>query len=432
MRHDFGDTKHHEVYYSLQSTTRFLEYFTATATAALHGTAAVRVSAAGFAHGTVVVTGTGADLSRTYALDSDYIENDAAGTIARASSSTIPDGAKVQVTYVAPPVTRSSLEAAAHPPTPKGVLLNIPSSQRPPAPDMLYAVPLFGWQRGSSATQLTSTRAGNMLRVYLGRPWFQSGDGELLGVIVANPVPAGTTFPSDLAQYVSGYGDDPIVTTGASAPSQFKLTDFTLAKSTGNAVLLTEQSDARAWVGVAGHEVAWDPVRELWYADIAMTLAPSYFPFVKLALVRYQPSSVPGVEVSTVVQADLIQVAPNRTMTLTFPNPNSVRVTVSGPGYRATADPATPSVMLAYVQGPRTSITDPDLTWATYPAYANGIPLPVTSQTDTVTTWAATVKLPFARGFKRLRVLVAENEQHRHVGSDVLDSRVTYLDAVEI
>ena len=39
LRHDFGDTKHREVFYEAQATTRFLEYFVQTEKVALHGTA---------------------------------------------------------------------------------------------------------------------------------------------------------------------------------------------------------------------------------------------------------------------------------------------------------------------------------------------------------------------------------------------------------
>ena len=60
VRHDFGDTKHHEVFYSLLATTRFLEYFTETTDVKLTGTSAVVVSVKHFAPGTVVVTGHGA------------------------------------------------------------------------------------------------------------------------------------------------------------------------------------------------------------------------------------------------------------------------------------------------------------------------------------------------------------------------------------
>lgn len=431
MRHDFGDTKYHLVSYSLLATTRFLEYFTDTTDVTLHGTRPSVVSADGFAQGTVVVRGTGKQASRTYINSTDYREDDRQGTVARLPGGGIPDGAVVQVSYAVPPVTRSSLEADAQPPTADGYQLTIPSSQRPPAPDVRYLIPAFGWRQGASGTAKTSTRIGNTLRVYLGRPWFQTGAGERLGVIVANPTPPGGTFPPELLPYVSGYGQDPVFAAAAHAP-QPQLIDFTLATDFADGVLLAEQSQTQPWVGVAGHPVAWDAARGLWYADIAMSLGPWYFPFVKLALVRYQPNSLRGIEVSRVVQADFIQVAPDRSAQLTFPGPTTVQVTVSGPGYLYTTDSDTPGTVLAYVQEATVATADADLVWTTVPSAAGGTPLTVTSQTVAQTVWQGSVSLPSARGTTRYRILVAESEQHAVVMTGNLPSRVTYLDAIEI
>jgi hypothetical protein len=429
MRQDFGDTKHHSVYISLLATTRFLEYFTSTSDVTLHGTTRAVVSAHGFAQGTVVVAGTGAHAAQTYVEGADFTENDGAGSIARISSGRIPSGATVQVSYVAPPVTRSSLEADAHPPAPQGYLVDVPSSARPPAPSLRYVIPAFSWLSGSAATKKTSARIGNTLRVYLGRPWFESGAGELLGVVVPHPVP-GAAFPYDLDPFVSGYGQDPVFTTGATR--QASVTDFTLAVHRGTSLLLAEQSETQPWVDVAGHAVAWDASRKLWYADVALNPGASYLPFVKLALVRYQPNSLSGLELSRVVQADFIQVAPDRLMQLTFPSATVVRVVVAGPGYTATTDAGTPDTVLAYVQESTVKTSDADLQWTIAPSSVDGTVLPIVSQTATETIWDGEVKLPAARGSRPFRILVAEFEQHKVVRAGNLPSRVSYLDAVEI
>ena len=106
-------------------------------------------------------------------------------------------------------MTRSSLEKEAKPPTKFGYLLSIPSTARPPAPDVRYLIPAWNWVTATSATSPSSSRVGNVLRVYLGRPWFESGIGELLGVVVASP-PPGTVLPSGLQPFVSGFGSDPV------------------------------------------------------------------------------------------------------------------------------------------------------------------------------------------------------------------------------
>jgi hypothetical protein len=428
IRHDFGDTQHHEVFYSATATTRFLEYFTEIVTETLSASQAVVCSAAGFAPGTVDVRATG-DSATIYRSGVDFEEADKAGSIARIPSGSIPDNASVDVQFVAPPVIRSSLEKLAKPPTKFGYPLSIPSTARPPAPDVRYLIPAWNWVNVPSATSPSSSRVGNVLRVYLGRPWFKSGIGELLGVVVASP-PPGAAFPAGLQPFVSGFGSDPVFVTGTVGSPQ--VDDFGLATHKGTGLLLEEQTGLVPWVNVAGHEVGWDKDRRLWFADISIGAGESYFPFVKLALARYQPASLPGVELSRVVQADFIQLTPNRSLGLTYPSPAEVDVKVLGPGYLATSSTDTPDTMRAYLQLKTVETSDPDLQWVIDPAQPDGTVLTVTSSSDTNTVWAGTVTLPKPRGAAPYRILVAEFEEHLVVRAGNLGAKVTYLDAIEI
>jgi hypothetical protein len=431
VRHDFSDTKHHDVFYNLLSTTRFLEYFTETVTTPLSGTTAVVVSPKKFAPGTVIVRGTGSSASLSYKEGVDYTENDEAGSIARIAGGSIADGATVQVQFVAPPVTRSSLEPVAHPPTKLGYLVSVPSSARPPVPAVRYLIPAFRWEQKTGPKLKASARTGNILRVYIGRPWFESGVGELLGVVVAAPNP-GVGFPSVLDPFVSGYGLDPVFEAGKLKKAA--ASDFTLAVHQGTGLLLEEQTGSTPWVDVAGHQIAWDKQRQLWFSDIEIKTisASTYFPFVKLALVRYQPSSLKGLELSRVVQADFIQVTPDRVVSMSFPSPNTVKVAVAGPGYLATTDPFTQDSVQAYVQEATVQTSDADLVWTTVPSGLTGTPLNITHQSTSVTIWEGTVKLPSTRGTKKYRVLVAESEHHKLVRTGNVQAKVTYLDAIEI
>lgn len=431
VRHDFGDTKHHEVFYNLLATTRFLEYFTESKDVKLTGTAAVVVSPEHFAPGTVSVRGTGAKSTETYKEGVDYTEDDGSGSITRIASGAITDGAEVEVRFAVPPVTRSSLEADAHPPTKLGYPVSVPSSARPPAPALRYAIPAFRWLEKSTKTTKSSFRYGNILRVYLGRPWFETGAGELLGVVVGSP-PLGTVLPAQVVPLVSGYGVDPVFEAGRVKLAQ--VADFTLAVHQGKGLVLAEQVGTSPWVDVAGHEVAWDRDRQLWFSDIEInTLSgATYFPFVKLALVRYQPSSLQGLELSRVVQADFSQVTPDRAVIVTFPSSDTVRVSVAGPGYLATTDPSTEDSVRAFVQEATVATSDEDLIWATVPSSISGTPLAVVGKSSLETVWEGIVKLPAPRGTKRFRVLVAEYESHKIVAAGNLGSKVTYLDAVEI
>jgi hypothetical protein len=55
-----------------------------------------------------------------------------------------------------------------------------------------------------------------------------------------------------------------------------------------------------------------------WFVDIAMPLVASltFWPFVQLALARYQPNSLPGLELSPIVRTEMIQLMPSRTLTV--------------------------------------------------------------------------------------------------------------------
>jgi hypothetical protein len=106
----------------------------------------------------------------------------------------------------------------------------VPSSARPEAPDVLYVVPLFGWvdpqeteDKHSKKKTVTRKRKGGGLRVYMRRPWFSSGDRELLGVVVwpragspeheesiACPAGQWLEIEKKVKPYVSQWGMDPI------------------------------------------------------------------------------------------------------------------------------------------------------------------------------------------------------------------------------
>ncbi len=160
LRHDLGDTRHRVVGYHAKATTRFREYF-----------------------------------------DPHIWEQREA------------DGTRV-IEHVGPVATR-----------------HVPSSKRPDPPDVAYIVPTFTWTEtveslparalgvveaprrgragagvavgvgaGAVRRQLMKTVVRTRtcgLRVWLDRPWYSSGDGELLGVVVRKQ--PWLTWPIDLA-----------------------------------------------------------------------------------------------------------------------------------------------------------------------------------------------------------------------------------------
>ena len=220
--------------------------------------------------------------------------------------------------------------------------IDVPSSARPAAPKVLYVIPTFGWQRAASGTGATSHRYGGGLRVYLERPWYSSGDGELLGVVLytqmKSPVAMTAMFakPDDsaLKPYVTQWGADPIwAAAGIGAVPAFG--NFRGAV-TEDGLYLDELPGAR--VAVAGYPVQYDDTRQLWFADIEMDPGAAYYPFVRLALARYQPNSVKtadnDVKLSRVVLAEYAQLAPDRTASVTVVERRRIDVSVTGPTYR--------------------------------------------------------------------------------------------------
>ena len=63
-------------------------------------------------------------------------------------------------------------------------------------------------------------------------------------------------------------------------------------------------------------DVGYDFQKKLLYAEIAMRRRAAYRPFVRLALARFQPKSVPGAHLSSTVFADFIQLTPERALSV--------------------------------------------------------------------------------------------------------------------
>jgi hypothetical protein len=209
------------------------------------------------------------------------------------------------------------------------VIVNVPSSARPLAPDVKYVVPIFGYEQQESTNLRTVVRRGNGVRVYLGRSWYSSGESELLGVLLWN---LSTTLDTPSREkhknFITQWGMDPIWKTDSLSESP-STSDCTIAVATASSLTL-EETDLK--VDVAGHCVSFDAQRQLWYCDIVFNNPWAYSPFVRMSLARYQPHSLPGVELSHAVLADFVQLAPDRSAVLSIDpaNPKTARMFVGG------------------------------------------------------------------------------------------------------
>jgi hypothetical protein len=273
------------------------------------------------------------------------------------------------------------------------LLVDVPSSARPLAPEINYVVPTFGWERQESTNVKTSLRLGYGLRVYLNRPWYSSGVDELLGVVLwpAGDPPPDYQTRERFKPYLTQWGNDPIWQFGTinSLPS---VADFPSASATAASLSLEETDHP---FDVAGHEVSFDQQRGLWYCEIVVQTQPAYMPFLRLALARYQPHSITGVELSKVVLADYAQLTPNRSAFLSIneSDPRSARLVIGG---LAPQGP-TQSIINVTVEQRRAGIKS-DLAWEK------------ASEPEAI-LWSGTIAFAKTPGPGVFRIVVREYEQ---------------------
>ena len=228
--------------------------------------------------------------------------------------------------------------------------VSVPSSARPAPPVVHSVIPLFRWSDGTEPEQPVARRHGRRagLRIFLERPWFSSGAGELLGVLLAPggndsfgpPAPDESGFP-----YVSKWGGDPA---WFSAPVERR----PLAVVELDNLLRTTGLDDRPEPGrpvmpprrlplaslpdeptvmVVGYRPQYNRERRLWYVDVALDPGATFWPFVRLAVCRYQPDSIDGCHLSPPVRCDYVQLVPERITSVSRTDDRHVRVVVSGP-----------------------------------------------------------------------------------------------------
>ncbi|MDH5426685.1 MAG: hypothetical protein OEY57_00710 [Nitrospirota bacterium] len=298
------------------------------------------------------------------------------------------------------------------------IMLDILSTAQPEAPKVLYVIPTFKWE----ASPQGHRRVGGGLRVYLDRPWYSSGDGEQLAVVLYPDARA--ELPEQAKAFVTQWGLDPLwedgsrnfkpattiskqpvpqvnqpilkqnvirprglseeledeVTSRAVNPASLQASKAQFLRQYGvgisnptpahfrNAVAVrhdlgireTASSNRRILsravpqitpqkkplvqarpqalgrppmpVTICAFDVKPDISRQLWYCDIEMDPGTAYFPFVRLALARYQVNSIRGAHLSPVVLADFAQLVPERTASVVNDpkDANQVLVTVAG------------------------------------------------------------------------------------------------------
>ncbi len=330
--------------------------------------------------------------------------------------------------------------------------LDVPSTARPAKPVIADVLPLFRWYEHTEPEQpfalRRERRAG--LRIYLERPWYSSGDGELLAVVLA----AGNALAED---HVSQWGGDPVfLQQGPANRSVLPLVDI------AHLVGLDDRAEGGRPVGppvsrtltdVPGQPAVWalgyrpeySLERGQWFVDVALDPGTAFAPFVRLAVARYQPSSLPGLHLSPVVRCDFVPLPLERTASLSRPDAQTTRVKVTGPvgvpgGLVHAVHGANFAQMFAASRRMRARLetrvpeVPSDLGWRTVAA----VDLPILGFEGTVVTWSGSLDLPEDLPPRRpgddetWRVVLEEWETLPADGPQGTSTRLVYADVLPL
>jgi hypothetical protein len=283
----------------------------------------------------------------------------------------------------------------------------------------------------------TSTRKGGGLRIYMDRPWFSSGQDEILAVLLQ---PSGVAVSPATLPFVSRWGRDPIW--DSKANGNLDATKFLNAKGPAQSLLLQEIPQT---VLALPFDVEFSQERNMWFCDIVMDPGDTYTPFVSLAVARYQPYSLGGCELSPMVRADFSQLLPDRTVSFAA-RPSAVSVTVTGAiadnllGELTEAFQPGPAPPIGRLKAPRANTFTArleqrmagsvgDLGWQTIQGSSMTLTgsLPLNSK---IGTWNGILALPVANGLQR-RLVVEESEMFLEDTAGTT-SRIVYMDMLPV
>jgi hypothetical protein len=303
-------------------------------------------------------------------------------------------------------ITRRGLERGAR----------VKNSARPAAPKVLYMVPSFRWDEESTPRdsagweRLTKKRAGGALRVYMDRPWYSTGDGELLGVVLPPaPLTPRLGYSDRLKPFVTQIGLDPVWSSEIPAAA---LTTSDFHKFTEAQDNLSLEEIRTQNFTVVGFTPEYNRERRLWYCDVQLTpeAYKSYYPFVRLALVRFQPNSVTNAHLSRVVLTDYAQLAPDRSLSVIFRDEKSFSASLSG--YAPVGRP----MRVEFTIEEHDEQVPGEFGWrAVAPTKAQPNPVHVDQaqpSTGTPALWHTDMQLPGPRGTKPYRLIVKEYEPY--------------------
>lgn len=238
----------------------------------------------------------------------------------------------VQTTNVDPYLSQEEFVRSSRP-----VVVDIPNAQEPAPFEIDYIVPKprveDSYQFGGSIQSVETTRE---LRVYFRRPAFLTGEGEMLGVLITpvntGPLPPGP-FQDEEADAVCEIAEDPLSFSVpvARGTQQLGIAFFPEPDLQARTVARLPAAppkgggiralDGRS-VTVLGYAIQEIPGEDLLYADVRISATGRAAPFLKLALVRYQPHSVMGAHVSNRPAFAWVRPHADRTINVQFKRVN--------------------------------------------------------------------------------------------------------------
>jgi hypothetical protein len=213
------------------------------------------------------------------------------------------------------------------------LVLRILATKPPQPPDIEYVLPNLRWELNRE----THTRTRTMgLTVVLNRPWFTSGAGEQLAVIIAPcPDPAApfvdrisTTFPTanaeDLVSSWGVLGDWWAASAGAAAGKQIRIyADTSRVGDKDNAAPppdLANQGivmiDNNRYYALF-YTPRYNDQDQQWYVNLNFDSPPAYGAVVRLLTARYQQHATTGNSLSKVSMCDFSLLRPGRSVSIT-------------------------------------------------------------------------------------------------------------------
>ena len=305
----------------------------------------------------------------------------------------------------------------------------VKSSARPAPPVVVSTVPAFAWSDAPTpdGAGRVRVRGAGRLRVHLGRPWFTTGEGECVAVVVW-PGTEGD-LPAAVRPLVSWLNRDPIHPT--SAPTALAREAVFRGAVDPLDVPLVETGHV---VRVLPYPVSFHEGRP--YADIELPGAEvsSYAPFAHLALARFQRQSLDGLSLSTVVRTDMVPVLPNRSLEVRS-DAAGVHVTLSGSD-RAGNRPNRVTATLERSDAPDDAPVDLTSLGAGPPPFPAWVRVPGASVVGQVNAQLPPLVVAGAQG--RLRVVVRETEELGPRAEGIVDAagelseRTVYVDVVAL